>query len=307
MANSNLILTLGKVLVAAAWADHEVAHEEINSLKDLLFRLPELTGREWAALEMYIESPVGAAERKRLVEQLKDELRSAADKQLALRALDELVRADGSISEEERVVVEEIKTQIESADTGLMGAMGRMLRAPLARREQALAEAPNREQHFEDFIKNKVFYGIQRRLEVGEAKVDVPEARLRKLALAGGLMARVAHVDLQVTEAEFEAIVEALRAGWKIGAEEAAFVTQVAVSEIGPDMDYYRLSREFFESTTEEERAGFLEVLFQVAAADGRASHEEIEEIRSISNSLRLPHKAFIDAKLTLPKAQRAS
>lgn len=307
MANSNLILTLGKVIVAAAWADHEVALEELNSLKDLLFRLPELTGREWAALEMYIESPVGAKERERLVEQLKEELRSAEDKRLALRALDELVKADGVITEEELAVVEDIKAQIEAADTGLLGALGRMLKAPLARREQALAESPNREAHFEDFIKNKVFYGIQRRLDLGEAEVDVPETALRKLALAGGLMARVAHVDLEVTDSEFSSIVEALQSGWKITAEEAAFVAEVAVSEIGPDLDYYRLSREFFESTTEGERAGFLEVLFQVAAADGLASHEEIEEIRSISNSLRLPHKAFIDAKLTLPKAQRAS
>jgi hypothetical protein len=43
-----------------------------------------------------------------------------------------------------------------------------------------------------------------------------------------------------------------------------------------------------------------------VAAAAGRASNEEIEEIRSIANSLRLTHKAFIDAKLTLPREKRA-
>jgi uncharacterized tellurite resistance protein B-like protein len=307
IANSNLILTLGKVLVAAAWADHEVANEEINSLKDLLFRLPELTGREWASLVMYIESPVGEAERQRLVEQLKDQLRTTADKRLALQALDALVQADGQVTEPERAVVEQIKAQLESADVGIVGSMGRLLKAPLVRREQALADAPNREQHFEDFIKNKVFYGIRRRLDLGENQVDIPEEKLRKLALAGGLMARVAKVDLQVTDQEFTAIVEALRSGWEIGRQEAAFVAEVAVSEIGPDMDYYRLSREFFEGTTENERASFIEVLFQVAAADGRASNEEIEEIRSIANSLRLTHKAFINAKLTLPREKRAN
>ena len=74
MSDKNLILTLAKVIVAAAWADGEMTLEEINSLKDLLFQLPhaggvQITGREWARLEMYIESPVGAAERARLVEQ----------------------------------------------------------------------------------------------------------------------------------------------------------------------------------------------------------------------------------------------
>ena len=48
MVDSNLILTLSKVIISTAWADGEVSHEEINSLKDLLFRLPNITGREWA-------------------------------------------------------------------------------------------------------------------------------------------------------------------------------------------------------------------------------------------------------------------
>jgi uncharacterized membrane protein YebE (DUF533 family) len=55
MSDATFILTLGKVIIAAAWADGEVAHDEMNCLKDLLFRLPGLTGREWAMLEMYTE------------------------------------------------------------------------------------------------------------------------------------------------------------------------------------------------------------------------------------------------------------
>jgi uncharacterized tellurite resistance protein B-like protein len=72
-------------------------------------------------------------------------------------------------------------------------------------------------------------------------------------------------------------------------------------------MDYYRLTREFFTSTTGEERSQFLKVLFSVANADGFVSVKEIEEIRAIANSLRLTHKQFIDAKLTIPKDQRAN
>jgi len=45
-------MTLAKVIIAAAWADDEVSHEEINSLKDLLFRLPHLEARDWSSLEI---------------------------------------------------------------------------------------------------------------------------------------------------------------------------------------------------------------------------------------------------------------
>ena len=297
--------------MAAAWADHEVSNDEINSLKDLLFRLPELTGREWASLEMYIESPVGAAERARLVEQLTSQLQTSEDKQLAISALEELVSADGVVTDEERAVVEAIEAEINSVGTGLFGQLGRLVTPSVSRREEALQNAPNREDHFEDYIKNKVYYGLQLRLANSEGdsppELSIPESDLRLLSLAGGLMARVAGVDLKVTDEEFDAMAKALRQVWSLDTEAAAFVTEVAVSEIGPDMDYFRLTREFFESTEETQRTKFLEILFRVADADGGVSNKETEEIRSISNALRLTHKQFIDSKLTIPKDRRAN
>jgi uncharacterized tellurite resistance protein B-like protein len=307
MSDANFYLTLGKVIIAAAWADGEVAHDEVNCLKDLLFRLPGLTGREWAMLEMYIESPVGPAERERLVEQLQNELMSSSDKSIALKSLDDLILADGVVNEDEKVIVNEIKTQIESANTGVFSQLGQVVKNSIQRREAALSDAPNREEHFEDFIKNKVYYEVQRRLELDEASFNIEEGRLRKLSLAGGLMARVARVDLEVTDDEYKAIVSSLINEWGITTEEAAFVTEIAVSEIGPDMDYYRLAREFFTSTDREERAQFLNILFSIANADGFVSNEETEEIRAIANSLRLTHRQFIDAKKTIPKDQRAN
>ena len=290
--------------MAAAWADHEVSNEEINSLKDLLFRLPELTGREWAMLDMYIESPVGDAERERLVEQLKGQLKSSADKELVKQTLEDLVSADGVITDEERAVVDSIEAEIDSVS---VGRFGRLLSGSISRREEALRGAPNREQHFEDYIKNKVYYGVQLRMDGKELSLDIPDSELRLLSLAGGLMARVAHVDLEVTDDEIAAMTKALKEGWNLGGDQAAFVIEVAVSEIGPDMDYYRLTREFFEGTSEQQRTDFLKVLFAVGDADGRVSNDEIEEIRAIATALRLPHKTFIDAKLTIPKNRRAS
>ena len=63
MSESNLILCLGKVLIAAAWTDGHISNTEMNCLKDLLFRMSDITGRDWAMLEMYMDSPVGEHER----------------------------------------------------------------------------------------------------------------------------------------------------------------------------------------------------------------------------------------------------
>jgi uncharacterized tellurite resistance protein B-like protein len=308
MANPDLIMTLGKVIIAAAWADGEVSPEEVNSLKDLLFRLPQLNARAWASLEMYIETPIGAAERERLVAELSLRLSSQDDKALALAALDEMVAADGVVTDEELAVAEEIKAQIEHLDVGLVGRLGRLMRGPLERRTRAVYQGPNREAQYEEFIKNRVYYVLKERLALEEGKsLDLADVDLRKLSLAGGLMAWVAHVDREVHDQEFSRMVEALAQGWPISENSAAYVAEVAVSQVEAELDYYRLTREFYSCTSRDERLSFLDVLFAVAVADGFVSHEEIEEIRLIARTLKLDHREFIRAKLKIPRDSRSS
>src|SRR3990172_3808217 len=100
MAKTNLIMALTKVIIAAAWADGEMTNEEINSLKDLLFRMPEMTARDWARLEIYMHSPVSEADRLRLVQELKASLSSPGDKALAISKLEEMAAADGVVTAE---------------------------------------------------------------------------------------------------------------------------------------------------------------------------------------------------------------
>jgi uncharacterized tellurite resistance protein B-like protein len=306
MSEQKMILTLAKVIIAAAWADGEITLEEINSLKDLLFRLPRtgrkggvrITGREWAMLEMYLESPISSEERNRLVGELQTAMRRPRDREFALSALEELIHADGVVTDDELAVMNEIKSAIEAVDLGIIGQVGRLLRGPVQRRSYAVANAPNREDFLEDFIKNKVYYAVRQRLNLSEANLDIPEKQLRKLSLAGGLMARVAHVDQEVTQDQFNTIVKALQAGWAISEQAAALVTEIALSEASADLDFFRLTREFCTSTTEDERVRFIDVLFAVADADGHISRAEVNEIRRIALSINLSRRHFVDARL---------
>jgi uncharacterized tellurite resistance protein B-like protein len=300
--NQTLILTLAKVLIAAAWADGEPTHEEINSMKDLLFHLPQLSARQWASLQMYIDSPVGDAERERLLEELRYAIQTPQDRELAQQALDEMLLADGDVSEDEKQIAAEIRATIESVN---VGALSRLVKGMTGRRAQALAEAPNREDYLDDYVKNKVYYGVRRRLDLGEAELQVSDDVLRTLSLAGGIMAQVARVNPQVTDAEVATMVDALQTYWHLDADQAAFVAGVAISETASLMDRYRLARDFASVVGPRERAQFLDVLFAIAAADGVACYDEIEEIRAIAESLKLSHRQFIDAKVKLPRERR--
>jgi len=305
LAKLQLIMTLAKVIIAAAWADDEVSHEEINSLKDLLFRLPHLEARDWASLEIYIDSPIEHGERLRLIEELTRALSSRADKELALKALDDLIRADGEIPAAEERVAEEIRQAIQDANVGVIGGIGKLVKGTIQRRSEAVANAPNRETYLEDFIKNRVYYGVRRRLDESDDQPDLPDSELRKLSLAGGLMARIAHIDREVTEGEIGAMERTLQENWNCSREQAALVAEVAVSAVAEDMDFYRMAREFFTCTTRQERVQFLDVLFAVADGDGMVSTPETEGIRRIAMNLKMTHRQFIDAKLKIPRERR--
>ena len=307
MPRSDAIMALAKVMIAAAWADGAVSIEEMNNLKDLLFQLPEMTASDWAELDIYIETPVGDAERARLVEDLQASLKTSQDKDLALTMIDELVEADGEISADEQTSVDEIKKAVREANVGALGSMGNFLGNSVKRRSKAISSAPNRELYLDDYVKNKVYYSVSRRLELEDTAINIPENELRRLSLAGGLMARVAYVDHDIQEGEFDSMVSAIKGNWELTDVEAALVAETAVSTITKGLDYYRLSRRFFESTTEDERVHFMDALFAVADGDSGVSYEEIEEIRTIAIVLKLTHKQFIDAKLKIPRERRAN
>ena len=305
MADKNLVLTLAKVIVATAWVDGEISPAEIASLKDLIFRLAQvnvdngrpITTEEWARLEMYIESPVGDAERARLVQELQAILASPADKALAITALEELIRADGQVTDSEQTVTAEIKEAINNVQTGGLGRLPSMVRQAIQRRSAAVAQAPNREEDFAEYVKNKIFYLVRQRMQQEEQVLDIPDDTLRKLSLAGGLMARVARADQQVAMAESNIVIGALQANWHIDLVAATLVAEVALSDVCKDLDYYRMARDFFNITTDEERRHFLHALFAVAAAHEGVSADESENIRRMARSLHIRQSTFMHAK----------
>lgn len=303
MPDKNLLMTLAKVLIAAAWVDGEITEEERTSAKDLLFYLPQtvglkdmkLTAQEFDLLEMYVDTPVDDAERARLVADLQALVRTPEDKAFVVSMVKQVLEADGQVSAEETAVLAEIETAVTEVHKGAFSRLGGLFGGAVNRRSVA-ADAPNRELYYDDFIQNRVFYFVEQRL--GGQDFGLDEADLRKYSLAGGLMAKVAQLDRQVTDEEFAAMGLALQEKWGVKKETAVFITEVAVAEITASQDVFRMYREFTTITTEDERVRFVEALFAVAAADGDVSFDETEEIRNISRGLNLYHHQFIEAKM---------
>ena len=311
MPDRQLILALARLVIAVAWVDGELTQDEINALKRFLLRLRRsryapgvrLTGREWAALEMYMEAPVDEAERGRLLVALQQALRTGRQRALVMEALRDVVAADGEITPEEERALLEIEAALKETSVGLNGLLGRLVGARLRAEKAAAAAAPNREAQFTDFVRNRVYYALTRRLAEEGSTLDLSAADQRVLSLAGGLMARLAHIDGDFSDAERQAMAERIRSAWDLDAGAAAFVAAVAGETIHETFDTTRMMDDLARLMPAEERRHFLEALFAVAAADGEISHDEHEEIRLIARGIRLDHEAFIAAKVAVLRA----
>ncbi len=260
------ILSLAKVLIAAAWGDGKLSDSEKECLRDLIFHMPEagldepvqLTAQEWTRLEMYMDSPVESAERGRLVAELQEAIRTPQEKELVKMYLRRIAEADGPPSEAELQVVDDLIAQVDGAETGWMNSLNRFLGGALSQRSAVVANAPNREKYFNDFLKNKVYYELQTQLEAEGRTLELSDAELRRLGLAGGLMARIANVDRVVDSAEVETIATALAKTWQLDDETALFAANVALNSLDANYDYFRMTREFAEETSHAERLAFL-------------------------------------------------
>jgi uncharacterized tellurite resistance protein B-like protein len=311
---NELVESLAKVIIAAAWVDNELTHEEVNCLKDVLYRYysifnieQEVQSIQWVQFEMYLEQPVGAAERGRLVEELRRNIKTREEQEVAVSLLNQVVEADGKVTADEQKVIDEIKLIIEEDSDGFIHKVSALINGALNRRSTAMAQAPNREQFFEEFLSNKVYYDVRLRLGVDDDALRIDDAALRRLSAAGGLMAKVALVDRELADEESEAMKRALETHWEINPFEASFVVEVALTEVTADLDYTRLTREFVTFTTVTERARFLDILFAVADADGFVSLEEIREIHNIATHLLLSSQSVEEAQERIPAERRAS
>lgn len=294
MANEALPRMLAKTLLAIAWADHDLHPEEEATIKEVISLLPSLSAQEWARIELYFVVPVRDEERDELVQQLLTVIRSAADKRIALEAIDAMITADGIVQPNEEAVARQIRTTIANLDVTPIGLLGRVLGS-------IGKQIPRREREFELWRTNPVLYVVR-------AQMDMPPVEPRALevaALAAGIMAQVVRVTPVKTGVPHSVLVQALTTDWQMAAPIAERMAEAAVSLTHRNIDYHRISRELVSRTTEQQRSALLDTLFAIANSSEQVSPNEIDEIRIIAERLQLTRQQFIAAKLKIPAAQR--
>jgi uncharacterized tellurite resistance protein B-like protein len=140
--------------------------------------------------------------------------------------------------------------------------------------------------------------------EVLDAVVDVLEdlepARARYVAGFAYLLGRIAGADSHVSPDEAALMKQLIIEEGRVSAGEAEAIVRLALDDNRRFGGTHNLivTRELTEVTSLEQRLGILRCLFAMSAADASVQVVEDNEIRRISQELRIEHGDFIRARL---------
>lgn len=279
-----------------AWADNEVTHDELNFIKQFA-REFGISGDEWIQLQMYLEEPVDGQEMKRVTRRFLARVRGSKHKRMLLQAVDRLVKSNDEFAEREREWLGDLKEIVAQSRGGSFLADGLKSLLRIGAVGSSL-EDPGREADLHEFIHDRVLFKLRRSVGAKKLESEGSPEKIKKLTLSASLLARVGYVDESFLPEEEALLKKLLRETWGASPAMAQAISHTAVETARRGIDLYRLVQEVKATLSVRQRKLLVEAMFALARAEGKASHEEIEEIRKVAMSLDFSHKEFIETKI---------
>ena len=140
------------------------------------------------------------------------------------------------------------------------------------------------------------FFNEQVTVRLGTASQSDAE-HAYQLATAALLM-EISRADQEIKDAEREAVTRAIRRTFDLDDAETKALVELAEVEAEEATSLYDFTRLINDNFDNRQKQRVVEMLWQVAFADGEADSYEEHLIRRIADLIHVPHRGFIRAKL---------
>lgn len=111
------------------------------------------------------------------------------------------------------------------------------------------------------------------------------------------LLVEMSKADAEVKEEERTAITSAVQRAFRLSSAQTDELMRLAEEEAEKATSLYEFTRLINEHFSPQQKAHVVELLWQVAFADGDVDKYEEHLVRKIANLIYVPHRAFIQAK----------
>jgi len=136
---------------------------------------------------------------------------------------------------------------------------------------------------------------FDRHIGVEAPERDDPHAI--QLATAA-LLVEVARIDSESTDAERDAVVQAVREKFGLDSDEADQLIALAEAEVRQASGYFQFTSLVNRHFSAEQKLQVVELMWRIAYADAALSAHENHLMRRIGDLLYIPHGDYIAAKM---------
>lgn len=132
-------------------------------------------------------------------------------------------------------------------------------------------------------------------------KIKDAAAIEHSIRLAGAvILVETAMADFEFDQVERQAIADALQKAHLVSHNEAQELLRLAEVEVNASVSLHDFINVLNRNLNPEQKRVIMELLWEVAFADGRIDKYEDYRIRMLADLLHVPHKHFIQAKLKI-------
>lgn len=141
------------------------------------------------------------------------------------------------------------------------------------------------------------------------ASIEDSDERQREHAYqlaTAALLVEISRADRDIDESERNAVVRAVSNAFELDRKETQTLVELAEEEAEEATSLYEFTRLINSNFDHGQKQHVVEMLWQVAFADGHADEYEVHLIRRIADLIHVPHSGFIRAKLKAESEAKA-
>lgn len=286
-------LTFLKVMTTIAWADGDLTHSELNLLKTFIKKF-NLDKNDVLELKPYLEAPVSKAHQEELFKQLIAEMASVEEQQEIMDAMSAMAEGKKKTSAEEAALVDQFTSWLKKSSftTRSLGKVRNFFQRTI------FVDAREKDSELEKYFKRKVIKKIELRSAKQGRKITLTDDEVYHICLLGTLLASVAQVDEIIDEVEEKVLQKVLQETFSFPKRELGILFDVIVEQAKHGFDFHEVVTETNQIITYNERVQLIDCFFAIAAADGKISSAESEQIRKITKAMHIPHEDFKKSKI---------
>ncbi len=298
---------LGKLLIAAAWSDGEINRAELNCLKSLVLQMPNITFEDWRKLKIYLAYPITGNEQESIVRDFVSHVYNGNHKKRALRAIIEIIEADGEVTVQEKAFAEEIEKAITKGFSSLLRTIKFFLFKSSILKERGWKNKSGRDRMIHEFFDNPIYFVFRKAILVEQLEVDYSKPYLQKVCLFAGILCWFAQEDEAISLDEEEKILDILISRCELNEKLAKCILKVASKINVSEMHLRDLVVTLRDSSTKQECDDFFQDTMKLVLIDDELSVTELECLRTVALYLEIDSKLWGSVISMANKAPKAS